>query len=176
MGTRELAAFVALTTLSGCHIGFLGVIGAGMANGPYAPETIAKELGPQAARTMGCLDVGFVPHERGGQQLLDFHVGNRCPEPIAVDLRGVVLAAETADGRQVPVKLHDPRTELVVVHIGASERGRERLRIDGAGEVLDRLCLDVQRLAPDAPSSHPPALCFRREASGQWQATGGDLG
>ncbi len=169
-------ALVALTTLTGCHIGFLGVVGAGISKGPYAPETIARELGPRAARTMGCLDVGFVPFERGGQQLLDFHAGNRCPEPVAVDLSGVVLDAETADGRKVPVKLYDPRTELVVVHIGASERGRERLRIDGPSEVLDRLCLDVQKLAPDAPSAHPPPLCFRREPSGKWQATGGDLG
>jgi hypothetical protein len=165
-----LFAFFASVATSGCHLGFLGVVVGTGASGPYQAETIAKELGPASVRTLGCLDVGFVPFERGEHELVDLHVGNRCGHPEQLDLRRLAIRAYDSQSQEHDVALHDPRDEIASFHVGGSDRGYERIRLETPpGHVVVRLCFEVERIAPDAPESRAARMCFRR-ANARWSA------
>lgn len=173
-GCLLLAGLLAAAATSGCHMGLLMVAaGAATDQGPYRPETIANELGPEAVRTLGCLDVGFALYERDGVDLLDVHIGNRCAHPEALDIRRLTFRGVDRAGATRSVTLYDPRSEIVRLQVGGAERGRERLKLEGANG-LTRLCLDLEAIAPDAPEARPAALCFN-ERNG-WRATVAGLG
>jgi len=138
--------------------------------GPYHAETLATELGPTSVRTLGCLDVGLAVYRRGEAVLLDVHVGNRCSYPEALDVARLRIHGVDQEGGDHAVTLYDPKSELVRLHVGGAERGRERLKLQGARD-LTRICFDLQALAPDAPSARPAALCLER-GEGWREATG----
>jgi hypothetical protein len=168
-------ALVALVCLSGCHWGLAGVVvGAVFLPGPYHAETLARDLGPHAVRTLGCLDVGFAITTSNDRETLDVHVGNRCAHPEALDLSK--LAIRGVDGRGEPQKiaLRDPRREIAELHVGGSQRGKERFRlVSNSNFVPRRICLDVDRIAPDAPAARPAAICFEPVDDG-WRASNGE--
>jgi hypothetical protein len=195
---RWIGLFAALSLapliLGGCHWGLVGVmLLGGTAPLPYHAESLAKELGPQSVRTLGCLDVGVVVFDRLADsnpssnstfthEMLDFHVGNRCSYPEAIDLRKLVIRGE----RTVPahwaeidpanrdhvgkidIALWDPRSEIRELSVGGSERGRERIRLDGAHSA-ERICFNFERIAPDAPEARPAEMCFVRKGYA-WEA------
>lgn len=159
---------VAMACLSvsglGCALGLLGVTGGIAADkGPYVPGEIAEKLGPNAVRTLGCLDVGFAVSPRGEGDLLDFHVGNRCKTPHELDLQKLAVHAPLPDGRRIPVTLVDPRNEIEAVHVGGAERGHERIQLQYA-ELTDakRICFDASGIAVDAPETRPEPVCLER--------------
>lgn len=163
-----LLALVASPVLGGCHFGAMLLLSeATRAQGPYRPETIARELGAGSVRTIGCLDVGLVPFQRGGGDLVDLHVGNRCGYPEGIDLRRAVITGYADAGTPVDVALSDPRGEIELLHLGGAERARERIRLDHA-ERARRLCFDLERVDPDAPAARPRPLCFDRHG-GAWR-------
>jgi hypothetical protein len=171
MRRSTLVAFaLAAPLLSGCHIG-LAMLVAGSARGvgPYQAETLATELGPGSVRTIGCLDVGVVIHERSGVDLLDLHVGNRCLHPEALDVARLTMRGVDDRGGARGVALSDPRHEVVRMHVGGAEHGRERFRLEGA-HGLAGLCFHLEAIAPDVPGARPAPLCFERGAGG-WQPT-----
>jgi hypothetical protein len=162
--------FVALVT-SGCHIGlFMVAAGAALDQGPYRAETLATELGGESVRTLGCLDVGLALYEREGDKLVDLHVGNRCSHPEALDMRRAVIRGVDEQGEQRTVTLYDPRNEVVRMHVGGSEKGRERLRLENVVG-LAGLCFDLSGIAPDAPAARPSPVCFERKNG--WKASAG---
>jgi hypothetical protein len=172
---RTAVALVGVLALSasGCHVGLLGAaFGAAYDRSPYQPETIARELGPQAARTLGCLDVGFAISSEAQGPLLDAHVGNRCGHPEALDLAKLVIGARHRDGERGKLALWDPRREIVPLQIGGAERGREKIRLTGASSDVSQICLHVEGIAPDAPESRPAPICFERGETGAWLAVG----
>jgi hypothetical protein len=149
-------------------MGLLGMLaGARSAEGPYRGGILAASLGPDSVRTLGCLDVGFVVEQEGGE-LLDVYLGNRCVHSEALDLSKLILEASYENHRRWAA-LDDPRHEIVLLHVGGSERGKERIRIRQWG--IDRLCLHVDEIAPDAHEARPAPVCFRRGSAG-WVATG----
>jgi hypothetical protein len=167
--------------LGGCHWGLMGVLLLGATSpGPYRSETLAKELGPQSVRTIGCLDVGLVVFDRAiadsvlMEEMLDFHVGNRCGYPEAIDLRKLVIRGQVTlpshwandPASKTDVALWDPRHEIRELNVGGAERGSERIRLDGA-HFVERLCFDFDRIAPDVPEARPAEMCFVRHGH-QW--------
>lgn len=168
---RVLPILVASVGLGGCHWGLLGVtVGGGYARGPYEPNAIASELGPMRVRTLGCLDVGLAPlGDRS--DLVDVHVGNRCTHPERIDVARLGIQMDRGDGVEQPASVYDPHGEVVVLHVGGAERGRERLRIDGMGRA-QRVCFSLGAIAPDAPDARPSPMCFRR-GTGEWIFDGG---
>lgn len=175
-GTRRARAAMAVVcasalVASGCHVGLVGAaIGSAGANGPYQAASLASILDPKAVRTLGCLDLGLDVFDADVGPIVDVYLGNRCGHPEALDLRELVIrgtrAAEPDSERRVT--LRDPRGEIVRLSVGGSEAGRERIRIDNVG-ASDRLCFDVDRVAPDAPDSHPAPVCFDRDGH-TWKA------
>jgi len=162
-------ACVALSALPslGCHMGLAGlVMGASDAQPAYQSGAIAAELGSGAVRTLGCLDVGLaIPEQRA---LLEMHVGNRCVHGEPFDLGRVVIRATDEEGGARAVSFVDPRQEIVRLHVGAMERGHERIRLDGLLDVA-RICFDLAAAAPDAPDARPPPICLDRSLDG-WRA------
>lgn len=169
--TRVASVVIVLAAsgvMGGCQVGLIGLIGAGSrAQGPYLSETIATEIGPASVRTIGCLDVGLVPFQRNGSALLDLHVGNRCGHPEAIDMRRLVIRGYDERGADHDVVLIDPRAEIALVHVGGSDRGHERIRLEGALGA-QRLCFDLERINPDAPAARPTPLCFERTTN-EWR-------
>ena len=158
----------------GCHVGLLmAAAGTAIDQGPYRPETMTAELGARSMRTLGCLDVGFALHERDARDLLDVHIGNRCGHPEELDLRRLTIRGVDGAGQTRAVALHDPHGEIRSFHVGGSEQGKERLRVENARD-LERLCFDVEHIAPDAPAAGPVPLCFDRRRG--WRPSGGDSG
>jgi hypothetical protein len=165
-----LACAITAPFAGGCHLGLAMLIAGGAtAKGPYQAEALAAELGPGSVRTIGCLDVGLVVHERDGSELLDLHVGNRCIHPEELDVARLAMRGVDAQGNARAVVLSDPRKEIARLHVGGAEKGRERLRLEGADGV-ERLCFDLEAIAPDAPAARPAPLCFERRADG-WRPT-----
>jgi len=160
-------SLAALTTLTGCHLGLLGIVMSAEDQGPYLPETLARELGEGHVRTVGCLDVGFVMHDRRERELLDLHVGNRCTHPEALDVRRLTIRGVGEEGASRAIVISDPRGEIERYHVGGSERGKERLRLEGA-RALSRVCFHLEGLAPDVPSARPLPLCLDR-VGGAWK-------
>lgn len=163
-GCFFLATLATALMTAGCHIGLLVVAAGGaLDQGPYRPETIANELGPTSVRTVGCLDVGLAVYQRDANELLDVHVGNRCGYPEALDVRRLRIHGVDAEGVRHDVTLYDPKNEIVRLHVGGAERGKERLKLVGARD-LTRLCFDLEAVAPDAPAARPAPLCLERGA------------
>ena len=171
MGGRFVvrACIVALAALSssGCHLGLAGlVLGASDAQAPYQSGAIAAELGSAAVRTLACLDVGLAIHEQ--RSLLELDVGNRCVHGEPFDMGRVVIHATDAEGAERTVSFVDPRHEIVRLHVGAMERGHERIRLEGLYDVA-RICFDLTAVATDAPDARPPPICLGRNLEG-WHA------
>lgn len=172
MRSLVLATALALTPLvAGCHWGLMGLaFGASTDQRSYERGAIASELGAPYVRTLGCLDLGFAVRERGGGELLEMRVGNRCGYPEALDLAKLTIRGETASGEAWPVTLGDPRGEIVLRHVGGEEQGQELIWLRGTDGV-SRMCLHFDGVAPDAREARPKALCFvRQPAAVGWTA------
>lgn len=149
---------------------FVGML-AGTTGSPgfYRAGTIGSELGGASVRTIGCLDVGLALVERPDASLLQLDVGNRCSHPEALDFAMIRIDGVRADGERRVVALQDPRHEIVPLHVGAGERGKELVRID-SGDLV-RLSFDVDAIAPDTPHAHPASMHFARtSATVPWTA------
>ena len=161
------AALAALSS-SGCHMGLAGlIIGASEAKPPYASGALATDLGPGAVRTLACLDVGLAISEP--RPLLEMHVANRCVHAERFDLGRLAIHATGEDGAEVSVRLVDPRQEIARMHVGALERGHERIPLRGLDDAT-RICFDVTAVAADAPDARPLPICLDRQAGG-WHAS-----
>lgn len=166
------SSLAGISGVMGCHVGMaLAVAGSALDQPPYRAETIAAELGPSSVRTIGCLDVGLAIYERDHRELVDVHVGNRCGHPESLDLGKLAIQGVDTAGRPRLITLHDPRNEIIPLHVGAAEKGRERFRMENAHD-LTRLCFDLEAIAPDAPAARPAPLCFERH-TGWLPARGG---
>jgi hypothetical protein len=159
------AVFLSAASSSGCHMGLAALaMGADQSSGPYQAGAIAADLGPDSVRTLACLDVGLAMDDERGP-LLVTHVGNHCvhAEPFALDR--IVLHAKDREGKGRDVTLHDPRREIQRLHVGALERGRERVRLDGLDGV-EQICFELAGVAPDAPQARTSPICFSRALDG----------
>jgi hypothetical protein len=173
MRATPLVMAWALLSTTGCHVALLGLIGGAKdADGPYEAGTIAAELGPAAVRTLACLDVGLaltdMRSDTRSDTLLEMHVGNRCIHAEPFDLAQLVMRGKDASGNERVVSLVDPRHEIVHLHVGALERGHERIRLS-ALDHLEQLCFELGSIAPDAPEARPLPLCLDRGLDG-WHA------
>ena len=166
-----VASAALISATAGCHMGLaMLAIGADRSNGPYEAGAIATELGPASVRPLACLDLGFAIDEDRGP-LLDTHVGNRCVHGEPFDLARLVLHGKDRDGGERIVRLVDPRQEIQRIHVGALERGRERIRLEGLDDVV-QVCFDLADVAPDAPHARPLPLCLARGSEG-WRGESG---
>jgi hypothetical protein len=154
---------------AGCHMGLAGlVMGASGANGPYQAGAISADLGPAAVRTLACLDLGLAVSGYGADALLEMHIGNRCVHAEPLDLERLVIRGKDAAGVERRVYLVDPRNEIVRAHVGALERGHERIRLRSLDQLAE-LCFEVDAVAPDAPDARPLPLCLDWHVDG-WRA------
>lgn len=177
VGARSLFGVLMIgTTTVGCHMGLVGMVaGTSYSNGVYRADTIAHELGEPSVRTLGCLDVGLAIIDRDkaedyGTSLIELHVGNRCNHPEALDFAQIRIEGSDPHGDRRIVTLDDPRREIVKLHVGAGERGKEKIRMNTSAGLV-QLTFDLDRIAPDAKNVHPAPVSFTRSTcTSSWSA------
>jgi len=184
---RTVIVGVALALGStGCHVGFLGLALSGIGHGVYDRGDLAKKLGKDSVRTVGCVEVGLVRFERVEADqtaaLLDLHIGNGCSRSTTFDLKRMRILARGAHDTSASVVINDPRSEIVPLEIGGKELGQERLRmlIGGVLEPVERLTFELDTVVPDTRlpdgrrAPRPAPLCFERREERWLPADCGD--
>jgi hypothetical protein len=104
----------------------------------------------ESFRRLGCLDVYVRPYEgvkRGGAQTLSFAFGNRCREPVTVDVRGVSVRA-TVGGVEMPLAPSDPRGELREAILDGFSSAREVIVFEASEPeaIWTRVCVHLDRI------------------------------
>ncbi len=170
----------------------LAVVSLASACGPagYRANGIASagDVAPAAVRTLGCLDVGFALSDASAAAsasdwsgmtaaparplpILLVRVGNRCPRPAAFDLSKARVVAHGIDGSSRRLVLIDPRAEIVPLHVDAYAQGREKVRLGDTitAAPVSKICVHVDAIAPDAPGTSAPPVCFEAFAGLGWE-------
>jgi hypothetical protein len=138
--------------------------------GPLWWTGCAGSVGPRprlhtgaSARIVGCLDVDVSARR---DVVLTFDVTNRCPQPIALEFRNLVVRTWAPDGTEDRPPPSDPNHELFQAQLDGHRAERVVLAypvwVDNPS-----FCVDVARLNVDQPAPHPVEVCFRYAGGGQ---------
>jgi hypothetical protein len=114
------------------------------------------------AHIVGCLDIDV-----GAQRdpVLAFDVANRCPHPVAVEFRNLLVRAWSADGTEYRPAPWDPRDELFQAQVDGHQLERIVLAFP-VREATPHFCVDVSRLNVDEPAPFPVESCFSSDIDG----------
>jgi hypothetical protein len=121
------------------------------------------------AREVGCLDVSIerVRDAQGPSNgaTIAFNVGNRCTHALDLDFRRIRVTAHGPGGRETPLVLHDPGSEVRTRTLDGRARAREALEFvntaPGArGSTL--VCVDVANVIAGEPPHPTTRVCFDR--------------
>jgi hypothetical protein len=130
----------------------------------------ARGVGPRprlhtgaSARIVGCLDIDVGARR---DLVLTFDVANRCPQPVALEFRNLVVRAWSADGTEDRPTPSGPRNELFQAQLDGHQVERVVLAYPVWAE-NPRFCVDVARLNVDQPAPHPVEVCFRYAGGGK---------
>lgn len=121
----------------------------------------------QAVRDLGCVILGFSLDRESSlttdqSLLLDVSIQNRCVRDEPLDLSGLSLHGYDESGASRSVSVYDPRHEIGAMRVDAQTEGTERLRIDVSGglNATKTICIDLERVSPDAARLRQPRLCL----------------
>lgn len=132
--------FVGALTLGGCA---------------YQPDSFTHARQPFAGVkvTVDCLDlaVGREPYPLSTSNVLTYWFGNRCDEPVVVDLASARVFGMTRDGEGFDLRAFDPMRELRVLMLDARASGHESIDYPSAS-TLDRVCVDIASVAHVPPT------------------------
>lgn len=145
----------------------LAVVLLGGCMGAYEPESLLVDPGGEPhghGRRVGCLDVRVelvrASAVEASWPVVGLDVGNRCRQPVYVDLRHVRVTARWDGPEAVALPAYDPRLEIGGAVLDGRGRAREVLAFVAPDGVWDRpasVCVDVSGIT--AAEASPP-VCF----------------
>ena len=144
---------VLLSALAGC--------------GGYRPGALIHGGGSEAELadqrvTVDCLDVAVARRpDYDGSVVLQYRFGNRCNQPVQVDLQRVAVAARLDDGREVELSPHDPQLELQPVQLAGRHTGGEAIAYP-TQRPTTQVCVDAASIVHAQPARW---LCFATGAA-----------
>jgi hypothetical protein len=107
--------------------------------------------------TVGCIDVAV---ERRADAsigpVLGYQFGNRCDQPVLIDLGAVAVIGRDPQGADVALRPYDPQREIRPAEIDGRGVGAEALAY-ASDRPLSEVCADAAALAHAVP---PRWLCF----------------
>ena len=108
--------------------------------------------------TVDCLDVAIDHHTRRGasKNVITYAFGNRCDDPVVVDLASVRVFGRARDGSEMQLFAFDPAHEIRVLQIDGRAVGREAIEYPSE-QRLASMCIDAGSIAR---SSVPRWVCF----------------
>ena len=116
--------------------------------------------------TVGCLDISVDRRaDFDGKAVLDYQFGNRCDEPVVVDLTHVPVTGRTADGREVRLDPFDPNYEMIAMKLDARKAGGEAIAYESKQppeQSIVQICVDAARLGETQESR---VMCFGARAA-----------
>jgi hypothetical protein len=126
----------------------------------YQPDSFsyARESFTGVYVTVDCLDLA-IDHEKQvakSRNVITYAFGNRCDEPVVVDLAAVKVLGHTGDGTEMPLYAFDPEHEIRTMRIDARAVGKEAIEYPSKGS-LANMCIDVGSIAR---SNVPRWVCF----------------
>lgn len=78
--------------------------------------------------SVGCLDISVDRRaDFDGKVVLDYQFGNRCNEPVLIDLLRVPVTGRTVDGDEITLTPFDPNFEMIAMKIDARKAGGEAI-------------------------------------------------
>ena len=96
--------------------------------------------------TVGCLDLSVDRRaDFDGKAVLDYQFGNRCDEPVLIDLVHVPVIGRTADGSEVRLAPFDPNNEMIAMRIDARKAGSEAIAYESEQPVV-QVCADAAQI------------------------------
>lgn len=126
----------------------------------YQPDSFSysRETFTGVYVTVNCLDVA-VDHQKRvakSRNVITYSFGNRCDEPVVVDLATVRVYGHANDGTEQQLFAFDPDHEIRTMRIDARAVGREAIEYPSKGS-LANMCVDVGSIAR---SNVPRWVCF----------------
>lgn len=121
----------------------------------YQPDSFAHASQPfDGVRvTVDCLDltVRRAPYPLATSNVLAYWFGNRCDDPVVVDLASARVFGMNADGSGFDLHAFDPMHELRVLMLDSRAVGRESIDYPSVS-TLDRVCIDIATIAHVQPT------------------------
>ena len=150
-------------------VGLATLVGCGPA--AYAPRGVLSEndVDERSLRAAGCLELALAlraPSDSADVGVLAVRFGNRCMRPAPFHLDRAAITGVDKAGKSHSLWFFDPKGELTALHVDSGISGIERLRIIGAEEPPQEVCIDVTRVL-SAPGPVAP-VCFRSNGSELW--------
>ncbi len=108
--------------------------------------------------TVDCLDVA-IDHEARrltSKNVITYAFGNRCDDPVVVDLASVRVFGRASDGTELQLFAFDPSHEIRVMRIDGRAVGREAIEYPSK-QTLTSMCVDAGSIAH---SPVPRWVCF----------------
>ena len=118
---------------------------------------------PGQRATVGCLDISVdrradldVVKDGTNAAVLEYNFGNRCNEPVVIDLLRVPVIARTVDGDELKLTPFDPNMEMIATKMDARAAGGEAIAYPHS-EPVAQVCADVAAIGGYRESRW---LCF----------------
>lgn len=130
-----------------------------LASCAYQPDsfTHAKEPFRGFYLSVNCLDLAIDHRKRAGDSdVIGYEFGNRCDEPVVVDLAAARVYGQTSGGEDIELYAFDPLREIRSLRLDGRASGREAIEYP-SGQKLDRVCIDAASIAHATP---PRWICF----------------
>lgn len=147
----------------------------------YRPGTLLEERAGAEVRTAGCIDWRVSLREEPDLlvpphwTVLRVEAGNRCEEPVRIDLSRARVVALREGRDRVTLRLFDPRREIRPATLDGAQLD-ERIAFeppDGTGASIVCVSLAAVAPAPHAPGDEP---CLRALAPAGPSTVDGDVG
>lgn len=108
--------------------------------------------------TVDCLDVAIDHQSRhaASKNVITYAFGNRCDDPVVVDLASVRVYGRASDGTELQLFAFDPDHEIRVMQIDGRAVGREAIEYP-SDQTLKSMCVDAGSIAH---SPVPRWVCF----------------
>jgi hypothetical protein len=104
-----------------------------------------------------CLDLAVDRRrEANGSDVISYEFGNRCDDPVVVDLAAAKVYGHTRDCSDVELFAFDPLREIRMMRLDGRAVGREAI-VYPSGRALASVCVDAASIAHQSP---PRWICF----------------
>jgi hypothetical protein len=127
----------------------------------YSPDSFSYpgRRFPGQRVTVGCLDVAVdrradMPENTA---VIDYQFGNRCDEPVVIDLGRVPVFGRTASGEERYLTPYDPAMEIRALKLDARQAGGEAIAYPTT-EAMLQICVDAAAISESTKQER--YMCF----------------
>ena len=115
--------------------------------------------------TVGCLDIAVDrrPDFKENTAVIDYQFGNRCDEPVVIDLLRVPVHGRTASGEERVLTPYDPNLEMMAMKLDARQAGGEAIAYPTT-EPMAQICVDAAAISETTDARW---MCFATTAAAQ---------